>query len=315
MASTFDISDSDEFAGRPRAAESSLISTEDEIGTAVCWGAIIAGALAATAVTMILLVLGVGAGLSIVSPWYRAGASAVTVGVSALVWLIVVQWISSCVGGYLAGRLRIKWVGVHSKEVFFRDTAHGFLAWSLASVAGALIIAAATLSGASDVARGAADVTAAGVSRVGQNVGVDSGANDVGGSGYFVDSGSGYFVDTLFRSAKLGDEGNVSESHAEAMRILSRSFQNGNVALAPADAQYLAQMVAARTGLSPAGAQQRVDSVVNQLNDSQQKLRQMADTARKQAARVSMATALAMLVGAFIASAAAALGGSIRDEH
>jgi hypothetical protein len=315
MASTFDISDSDEFAGRPRAAESSLISTEDEIGTAVCWGAIIAGALAATAVTMILLVLGVGAGLSIVSPWYRAGASAVTVGVSALVWLIVVQWISSCVGGYLAGRLRIKWVGVHSKEVFFRDTAHGFLAWSLASVAGALIIAAATLSGASDVARGAADVTAAGVSRVGQNVGVDSGANDVGGSGYFVDSGSGYFVDTLFRSAKLGDEGNVSESHAEAMRILSRSFQNGNVALAPADAQYLAQMVAARTGLSPAGAQQRVDSVVNQLNDSQQKLRQMADTARNQAARVSMATALAMLVGAFIASAAAALGGSIRDEH
>ena len=94
MASTFDISDSDEFSARPRAAESSLISTEDEIGTTVCWGAIIAGALAATAVTMILLVLGVGAGLSIVSPWYRAGASAVTVGVSALVWLIVVQWIS-----------------------------------------------------------------------------------------------------------------------------------------------------------------------------------------------------------------------------
>ena len=307
MASTFDISDSDEFAERPRAAESSLISTEDEIGTAVCWGAIIAGALAATAVTMILLVLGVGAGLSIVSPWYRAGASAVTVGVSALVWLIVVQWISSCVGGYLAGRMRIKWVGVHSKEVFFRDTAHGFLAWSLASVAGALIIAAATLSGASDVARGAADVTAAGVSRLGQNVGVDSGANAVGGSGYF--------VDTLFRSAKLGYEGNVRESHAEAMRILSRSFQNGNVALAPADAQYLAQLVAARTGLSPADAQQRVDSVVNQLNDSQQKLRQMADAARKQAARVSMVTALAMLVGAFIASAAAALGGSIRDEY
>jgi hypothetical protein len=304
MASTLDISDSDEFAARPREAESSLISTEDEIGTAVCWGAIIAGALAATAVTMILLVLGVGAGLSIVSPWYRAGASAVTVGVSALAWLIVVQWISSCVGGYLAGRMRIKWVGVHSKEVFFRDTAHGFLAWSLASVAGALIIAAATLSGASGIAQGAADVTAAGVSRLGQNVGVDSGANAVGGSSYF--------VDTLFRSAKPGDEGN--DSHAEAMRILSRSLQNGNVALAPADAQYLAQMVAARAGLSPADAQQRVDSVVNQLNDSQQKLRQMADAARKQAARVSMATALAMLIGAFIASAAAALGGSIRDE-
>jgi hypothetical protein len=139
------------------------------------------------------------------------------------------------------------------------------------------------------------------------NVGVDSDANGV--------DGSAYFVDTLFRSAKPRDEGNVSESHAEAMRILSRSFQNGNVALAPADAQYLAQMVAERTGLSPADAQQRVDSVVNQLNDAQQKLRQMADTARKQAARVSTASALAMLIGAFIASAAAALGGRIRDEY
>jgi hypothetical protein len=307
MASTVDLSDRDEFVERPRAVESSLITGEDEIGRAVCWGAIFAGALAAAATTVILLVLGAGAGLSIVSPWYRAGASAVTVGVSALVWLIVVQWISSCMGGYLAGRMRTKWVGVHSKEVFFRDTAHGFLAWSLVSVAGALIIAAGTVTGARGVARGAADVTAAGVSRLSQNAGVDSGADAV--------SGSGYFVDALFRSAKPGDEGNVGESHAEVMRILSRSFQNGNVALAPADAQYLAQMIAARTGLSPADAQQRVVSVINQLNDSQQKLRQMADTARKQAARLSMATALAMLIGAFIASAAAALGGRIRDEY
>jgi hypothetical protein len=76
----------------------------------------------------------------------------------------------------------------------------------------------------------------------------------------------------------------------------------------------VSQMVAARTGLRPADAQQRVDSIVIQLNDSQQKLRQMADTAGKQAARVSTASALAMLIGAFIASAAAALGGKIRDE-
>jgi hypothetical protein len=87
------------------------------------------------------------------------------------------------------------------------------------------------------------------------------------------------------------------------------------VALAPADATYLAQMVAARTGLGPAEAQQRVDAVANQLNDTQQKLRQTADAARKQIARLSMVLALSMLIGAFIASAAAALGGRIRDEY
>ena len=74
--------------------------------SAVSWAAIIAGALAATAVT--LLVVGTGVGISIVSPWYGAGASAATVGVSALVWLVVVQWISSGLGGFLAGRLRTK---------------------------------------------------------------------------------------------------------------------------------------------------------------------------------------------------------------
>jgi hypothetical protein len=121
----------------------------------VSWAAIIAGALAAIAVTVILLVVGTGVGISIVSPWYGAGASAATVGVSVLVWLVVVQWISSGLGGFLAGRLRTKWVRLHAHEIFFRDTAHGFLAWSLASVAGALLFASATASTVSGVSRGA----------------------------------------------------------------------------------------------------------------------------------------------------------------
>ena len=70
------------------------------------------------------------------------------------------------------------------------------------------------------------------------------------------------------------------------------------MALAPADATYLAQLVAARTGLASAEAQQRVDAVANQLNDTQQKLRQTADAARKQIARLSMVLALSMLIGA-----------------
>jgi hypothetical protein len=170
MASTYD----NAHRGEVPVGSQSDLSTEDVIRSAVSWAAIIAGAVAATAATVILLVLGTGVGLSIISPWYRAGASAATVGVSAVVWLVVVQWISSGLGGFLAGRLRTKWVGVHTHEVFFRDTAHGFLAWSLATVAGALVFASVTASGVGGVAKGTSDVAAAAASGAAQ-AGVQNG--------------------------------------------------------------------------------------------------------------------------------------------
>jgi hypothetical protein len=302
MASTYD----NAHRGEVPVGSQSDLSTEDVIRSAVSWAAIIAGAVAATAATVILLVLGTGVGLSIISPWYRAGASAATVGVSAVVWLVVVQWISSGLGGFLAGRLRTKWVGVHTHEVFFRDTAHGFLAWSLATVAGALVFASVTASGVSGVAKGTSDVAAAAATSAAQ-AGVQNGHAGAGDR-------SAYFVDTMFRSANSAD-GDKADSPAEATRILVRSIQDGWVVLSPADKAYMAQMVAARTGLSQPEAEQRVDTVANQLNDAEQKVRQAADVARKRAAQLSIATALAMLIGAFIASAAAALGGRIRDEY
>jgi hypothetical protein len=91
MASTYD----NARPGEVRVTSQSDVSSEEVIRSAVSWAAIIAGAIAATAVMMILLVLGTGVGLSIVSPWYGAGASAVTFGVSAVIWLVVAQWISS----------------------------------------------------------------------------------------------------------------------------------------------------------------------------------------------------------------------------
>ena len=267
MASTYD----NAHRGEVPVGSQSDLSTEDVIRSAVSWAAIIAGAVAATAATVILLVLGTGVGLSIISPWYRAGASAATVGVSAVVWLVVVQWISSGLGGFLAGRLRTKWVGVHTHEVFFRDTAHGFLAWSLATVAGALVFASVTASGVSGVAKGTSDVAAA-TSRAAQ-ADVQNGHAGAGDR-------SAYFVDTMFRSANSAD-GDKADSPAEATRILVRSIQDGRVVLSPADKAYMAQMVAARTGLSQPEAEQRVDTVANQLNDAEQKVRQAADVARK----------------------------------
>jgi hypothetical protein len=283
------------------------VSGEDVSSTAVSWAAIIAGAAAAIAITIVLLVLGTGVGLSMVSPWYNAGASAATVGVSAIIGLVVVQWLSAGLGGFLAGRLRTKWAGLHTHEVFFRDTAHGFLAWAAASIVGALLFASVTASGVSGVAGGAKDIAAAGTAGAAQAGTQNAGKTTAGDP-------SAYFIDSMFRSATPA-AGDRADQSAEVGRILTRSVQNGQVVLAPADKAYLAQLVQARTGLSQTDAEQRVDTVVAQLNDAQMKVRQAADTARKAAAKLSIAIALSMLVGAFIASAAGALGGSIRDEY
>jgi hypothetical protein len=275
--------------------------------SAVSWGAIFAGSVAAIAITIILMVLGSGIGLSMISPWYRTGASVTTVGVSAVVGLVIVQWISSGVGGFLAGRLRTKWTGVHGHEVFFRDTAHGFLAWSVASVAGALMIAGVTASGVSGVARGTTDVAATAAAGA-----ASAGANH--GGAHSGNPGSEYFVDTMFRSANPTD-GDKASAGAETARILAQSTHDGQVGLSAGDKAYLAQLVAAKTGIAQPDAEQRVDSVIAQVNDASLKARQAADTARKRAAQLSIVTALAMLIGAFIASAAAALGGNIREEY
>jgi hypothetical protein len=173
-----------------------------------------------------------------------------------------------------------------------------------------MMFASVTASGVSGVAKGTSDVAAAAASSAAQ-AGVQNGHAGAGDA-------SAYFVDTMLRSTLRSTnsaDGDKADPRAEATRILVRSIQDGRVVLSPDDKAYMAQMVAARTGLSQPEAQQRVDTVVNQLNDAEQKVRQAADVARKRAARLSIATALSMVIGAFIASAAAALGGRIRDEY
>jgi hypothetical protein len=82
-----------------------------------------------------------------------------------------------------------------------------------------------------------------------------------------------------------------------------------------ADRTYVAQLVAARTGISQADAEKRVDEVIARGKAAEVKVKQAADAARKATAEFAIFTALSMLIGAFIASAAAAYGGSVRDEH
>ncbi len=100
--------------------------------SAVSWSAVFAGAAATVALSLILLILGVGLGLSAVSPWVQSGVGVLTLGISTIAWLSATQMVAAGMGGYLAGRLRTRWAGVHTDEVYFRDTAHGFLSWGVA---------------------------------------------------------------------------------------------------------------------------------------------------------------------------------------
>ena len=256
----------------------------------IAWPAILGGAFAAAALALVLIALGSGFGLASVSSWPNSGASATTFTIMAAIWLIIVQWVSAALGGYLTGRLRTKWVGVHTHEVFFRDTANGFLAWAVAAVMGAAVLASAAsllVSGGNHKVGTTTSGAIVGASQA--TIGVDP---------------STYYVDMLFRSNHPIMNVADPEMRAEAARIFTIGVRKDYV---PADRAYLAQLVLARTGLSQAEAEKRVDEVTAQAKAD-------ADGTRKAAAYFSIFTALSMLIGAFIAAAAAALGGQHRDE-
>jgi hypothetical protein len=274
----------------------------------VAWGAVLGGAVAAISLTLILVALGSGLGLSSVSPWPNSGASVTTFTIMTAIWLIITQWLASGVGGYLTGRLRTKWVGLHTHEVFFRDTANGLLAWAAATVIGAAVLASAASSVLSGTAHMAAGVAAGAAAGAGQAT-----TQAAGQSGGQMGDPTAYFVDGLFRTDHPAANGSDADVRGQSTRILLNGMQNGDVS-AP-DKAYLVQLVAARTGLSQADAEKRVDDVIAQEKAAEAKARQAADTARKAAANLSIFTALSMVIGAFIACAAAALGGRLRDEH
>ena len=267
-------------------AETSIRNEAQSSG--VSWAAAMGGAFVAAALSLILLALGVGLGLSSVSPWSNVGASASTIGTAAIVWLIAMQVISSSMGGYLAGRLRTKWTNIHTDEVYFRDTAHGFLTWAVALV----VTAAFLTSAAAYMVGGAASSAAGGI------------ATGVQADGRALDANE-YFVDTLFRSDGVKPDSNGAPVLGEVGRIFANSLRQGD--LPAADKSYLAKLVATRTGLSQTDAEKRVSDVFAGAQ-------QAAETARKAIAHSLLWVFLALLIGAFCASVAATIGGRQRDH-
>jgi hypothetical protein len=281
-----------------QTASPAVVVADGSSGTqsAVSWAAVIAGGVAAVAVTLLLVALGTGIGLSSVSPWSSLNPSSTTFTLLAAVWLIIVQWLSSGLGGYLAGRLRTKWTSLHTDEVFFRDTAHGFLAWALASI---LVAAFATSSVSSAVSSAGRAISGA-ASTATQAVAAQTSGD------------TGYFLDILFRKDEPDTNVSSQDARAEGGRILAKSVANGT--LDPADRTYLAKLIAGRTGISQQDAEKRIDDAMAQIKTAEEKTKQAANEARKASAKASFYLFFSMLIGAFIASAAGALGGRQRDE-
>lgn len=250
--------------------------------SAASWPAIAAGAVVAASASSILLALGSGLGFASISPWPSRGVSATTFTVTAAIWLVVMQWVSAGLGGYIAGRLRVRWVGTHTHEVFFRDTAHGLVTWAVATV----LIAISALT-TFDAASNRAPVEVEGTASH--------------------SPAAAYRLDKLFRTADPTVSAvGTAEARLEAGHIAAEAAITGG--MPDADRTYLADLIAVRTGVAPAESQRRVDEFAKSAMQAQTK-------ARNVATQIAIYTALSMLIGAFIASVSAALGGRQRDMH
>ncbi|WP_332744988.1 hypothetical protein [Hydrogenophaga sp.] len=329
---------SDQEAQHGHATSGGSIERSTRNASAVSWGAILAGAAAAAALSLILLILGVGLGLSSVSPWAYDGIGATTLGVSTIVWLTVTQLLASAMGGYLAGRLRTKWTEVHADEIYFRDTAHGFLAWAVSSLATAALLTSVIgsivgggIQAGAAVAGGAAGTATADM--------VQEEPTDP--MGYFVDmlfrrdatapataattptpdtttissATSGMSASTGSANTGVSNDGSHERDAAEIGRILM--FNDLSKPLPEDDVRHVGQLVAQRTGLSQEVAQKRVTDIharaQSRVREAETDALAAADAARKASATTALWLFISLLMGAFFASLAATFGGRQRD--
>jgi len=251
----------------------------------ISWSSVVAGAFVAAALSLTLLALGAGLGLAVVSPWSGSGVSGSTFTNITGAYLLMVAIMSSAFGGYLASRLRSKWTGIHTNEVFFRDTAHGLVAWALATV-----LSATVLGGATDrIVNGAFS----------GNIASASNPNAV-------------FVDKLFwteaavpvSAAAMAQQNNTAV-RAELVRLWTADLTESE-GLPAADRTYVARLVAAQTGMAQGDAEKRVDDVVNET-------KAWLDRTRRSAMKLAFWLTAALLFGAFASSIAAVEGGQHRD--
>ncbi len=284
------------------------------------WGPIVVGALGAAAISFVLLTFGSALGLSAVSPYPYRGLSASTFMIVATLFVAMVQVVSYAAGGYLAGRMRSPWLDGVLAERHFRDGAHGFAVWALSLVLTAVLLA----SGAGGILKAATEATTAVAAGVG-----------AGAANRLSLDPADYATDFLLRPAPVTAEGSTAPAataapnaqataapnaqmtapvdRAPLTRVFAASLKNGS--LAAPDRTYLAQIVAQQTGVSQAEAEKRVDTAYVEAQKTEQKVRDLANAARKKAALAAFLTAATFAIACAAACVAAGLGGRDRDEE
>ncbi|MBJ3785875.1 hypothetical protein [Devosia sediminis] len=264
----------------------------------VDWPAIIAGIVIATAISLVLISFGSAIGLNFVDFNAREGASPILIGIAAASWFLWVQISSFMAGGYVTGRLRARNYDATEDESDVRDGAHGLLVWAGALIIGAILaisgVGAAVNMGGSALAT--ATVAASNVAE-GEANPLDPNA---------------YFVDTLFRSETPAADTGIARD--EAGRIFAQ-VALGDGTVAAEDRTYLANVVAANTGLAPEEAQARVDQVIANVEAARQEAIEAARIARNTAIIAAFLLAASSLVAAIGAYWAAQKGGNHRDNN
>jgi len=283
--------------------------------SSVDWSAIIAGSVLAAALAFVLLTFGSGIGLSIAPPGPEEGVPILGYAVMAGVWLLAVQLVSFMAGSYLAGRLRLP-VGRASpaeraspEEVDLRDGIHGLLVWALGTLVGAILLASG-LSGAAQTAASAAGSAVENVASATSQVLPD-------------DINAAYLSDTLLHNGDTAGQATGdgaaagasagSEPRAVVTRVIERAIVTGE--LPEVDRERLAELVANNTSLSTSAAEERVDTVTEDLRQLWEEATERAEAARGWGVMGAFLTTAALLVSAAASYLAATYGGRQADER
>lgn len=247
----------------------------------ISWGAVIAGAIAASALTFVLITFGAAIGLAIASPSATWRDTSVALALLSGLWLLLTAIASFALGGYLAGRLRATGDSTTADEVELRDGLHGLLVWGLAILIGAAL------------ALGLARTAAAPAT-----------GNVLAPTASTAEPLLAFELDRLFRADRRAGEAVEPDVRAQAARIITTSL--GHADMAAEDRAYLVRLVMARTGLAQPDAERRVTEVIAQA-------RRAIRRARANAVILAFMAAASLLAGAAVAWFAAGFGGRHRD--
>jgi hypothetical protein len=280
--------------------EAAIVATRDadmDARSYLDWPAVFAGAVVASAISLVLVTFGSAIGLSLTSPFDNTGMSAVGLAIALGLWLVWVQVSSFMAGGYVTGRMRRRAYDATEHESDVRDGMHGLVMWGTGVLVGALFLALSVGGAATTAATAAGGAAQAAVEKM---------ANAAQGTNPFSQA-----VDTAFRSSRP-EAGNSADARNEAMAIVARGVANGDIP--EADRTYLTQVIAARTNVPEDEAKTRVDTMITNAQQAAEEAKQKAQRAKHFAVIAAFLAAASLAISAAAAFWAAGMGGRHRDE-